>query len=723
MYVCACVLCSVQQHSPRPTLDLPYGRDKSQVMRQCLNITEEFEDSGYLHFTAAFLLQRFGKNFIFSCATMLKPSIATLFIVLLCSRCGIPFSVLEIVSLRYSSPKIHISTQHKVACERRYSKLHSSGAASLNPFASNLAPDGMPFSGLLNQYLTQNARPKYNLCLKLLSKVVECEGPDAAMRTTKRLEVSVSTESFRLISCTLFSALVQHRHRVEASSHLRHLLLKYDGRSDLDAEVAADLLQLFMEVDDSSGIVLIKWESKKRALEAATLYNNMLEIDDDTHNFGMVSGIDGRSTSSRAAIDRIHEYGARAFAEIENWGETVTAMGFISDNHLVTPSVMDFSTKLLEKLLEQHLQQEQQEKLRGSAVTDGMPSEQQRSKKAHLDLKNVQHQTALDIALLQPLVALSVNNALLHISLLVISASPAHVQVALEYFKLSRNSKIRSIEGAANMINTMLTEESTAISSDATSQYESSQLQLSLPRSVTLELVRQLFSSGCSVTQLHDAITDSYSSEFASDGNSWAVGTSAAKHDYMQKDNSHQNSEVDEEDDKMLVHRAVRLILTTACMLRDDRIAQQDVVDQIAQQCSNLQMELPRLINGASSSMAASDYSAIDYALCVLALSLRPVGQQQHMSAILQSIEDTKRTPVTPLHESVGTNDGQGNTLENTPAPLAASSNLYNRVESMGPRSSYGPDSLSGVRWCPSDDLLGEVSGSLNSYRECCEVK
>lgn len=590
--------------------------------------------------------------------------------------------------------------------------MHSSGAASLNPFASNLAPDGMPFSGLLNQYLTQNARPKYNLCLKLLSKVVECEGPDAAMRITKRLEVSVSTESFRLISCTLFSALVQHRHRVEASSHLRHLLLKYDGRSDLDPEVAANLLQLFMEVDDSSDIVLIKWESKKRALEAATLYNNMLEIDDDTRNFGMVSGIDGRSTSSRAAIDRIHEYGARAFAEIENWGEIVTAMGFISDDHLVTPSVIDFSNKLLEKLLEQHLQQE---KLRGSAVTDGMPSEQQRSKKAHLDLKNVQHQTALDIALLQPLVALSVNNALLHISLLVISASPKHVQVALEYLKLSRDSKIRSIEGAANMINIMLTEESTAISSDATSQYESSQLQLSLPRSVTLELVRQLFSSGCSATQLHDAITDSCSSEFASDGNSWAVGTSAVKHDYIQKDSSHQNSEVDEEDDKMLVHRAVRLILTTACMLRDDRIAQQDMVDQIAQQCSDLQIELPRLINRASSSMAASDYTAIDHALCVLALSLRPVGRQQHMSAILQSIEDTKRTSVTPLHESAGTNDGQGNTLENTSAPLAASSNLYNRVESMGPRSSYGPDSLSGVRWCPSDDLLGEVSTSLNS--------
>jgi hypothetical protein len=614
-----------------------------------------------------------------------------------------------------------IATKHDVTTgvpigHRVHAAADSAYTVTKTPFVAS----GMSYSSLLVHYLSQNVKPKYGLCLNVISKIIEHEGPDAAIRTSESLKYNITAEGFHMANKALLSALVTERHLEAASSHLRRLLLDQSEHRQVDATVVADLLQLHMAVDGDHNTTKVRRKFKKRAVEASLLYSEvigtqLLSSEEFPQLHGVGIGIDEGygdpivKTISGSAVNRLHEYGARAFAVSREWEQAVLAVGRIEEKHLSSPQMVSFCTQLLDRLVALNVPSADRPLIEQSAA-----SGEQISNTPETDVDvGCYRSAALDFALSLPLITMPADSPLLHTSLLVMSACPSNVQAV-----------IALLEGAF----------SRQLDADTVAYRISHTSTAFLPEDISLKLTKQLFVGGCSAEDLvlvmkilwGDEVLQNSSGDAGLDGRDGKDGSAIMDRSYNASEMVNTLSQLSED--------AVQSVLTAACALRDLQGAEGEADDsQRALISSQSVVELPVKITRALSTPPPHSPStvslqrtvtrntlrtegdslnslpfplpvplsrAIRPSLHCLCIALRLSDQKHRIGALIQGIEDAYSYPSPdPTHQS---NQGTGHADRN--------SDSYSKTEiETVPGQGDADDALHAV-WSPSIELMVEVS-------------
>jgi hypothetical protein len=126
--------------------------------------------------------------------------------------------------------------------------------------------------------------------------------------------------------------------------------------------------------------------------------------------------------NQQVSSDRIHEYGARAYADIGQWKQAVNTIACISSRHMVGDGMVSFGSKLINRLIleETKTNQKNVENV-GIKEVDMF----------YNSIDSSESSFALELALLQPLSLLSPESSVLHSSLLLLSASPSHTGIII----------------------------------------------------------------------------------------------------------------------------------------------------------------------------------------------------------------------------------------------------------------------------------------------------
>lgn len=608
-----------------------------------------------------------------------------------------------------------VPTRHRV-----HAATDSAYMFTKTPFLAS----GMSYSSLLVHYLSQNVKPKYSLCLNVISKIVEHEGPDAAIRTSESLKYNTSAEGFHMANKALLSALVLQRHLEAASSHLRRLLLDQSEHRQVDATVVADLLQLHMAVDGDHDTTKVRRKFKKRAVEASSLYSDivgtqLLSSENLPQLHGAGIGIDegyGDPTTksiSGSAINRIHEYGARAFAVSREWEQAVLAVGRIEEKHLSSPQMVPFCTQLLDRLLTLNVPSVTRP-LTEQSVASGAVISSTSETNVNVDIDididiGCDRSAALDFALSLPLDTMPADCPLLHASLLVMSACPSNAEAVIV---LLQGAVSRQLDTAGDRTS------HTAVAF--------------LPEDISLKLTKQLFMGGCSAEKLvlvmkilwGEEVVQNSREESGSDGKDGSVIT----------DGSYGTSEAVYTASQLCVD-AVQSVLTAACAIRDLKGAEEDDDRRVLMSRESV-VELPSKIIRALSppthppplpphsisaasldSIPARDSArsdgdalsilplplplprpvplsrAISPSLHCLCIALRLSGQKHFIGALIQAIEDSSL-------ERTESREGAGPTDRNS------DSNTYSKTERETVLGQGDGDTV----WSPNMELMVEVS-------------
>ena len=311
---------------------------------------------------------------------------------------------------------------------------HASDYISSDTAPSNFGEGGQSYSSLLFFYLSQNLKPKFDLCLKVIKKIIDQEGLDATVKICESLEATVSADSYRLTNNALLSVLVSLRLSEAAASHLSRLLQHVNSDLELDAPVIADLLKLYMPTESDDYTTLSRRKYRKRAVEASSLYTKIISYSQFSVDGRLVvkngSSVergyvdaDVSEEPSFFAIDDVHEYGARALASSNEWKRALDAVACIGQRHLLRPQMKIFTMQLLQRLLQidfHQLSQQQQQRQQQQLAVIGTASMSEVS-------IPISESLALSLALLQPLNLFPVDCPLLHACLLQLSDFPMHV--------------------------------------------------------------------------------------------------------------------------------------------------------------------------------------------------------------------------------------------------------------------------------------------------------
>lgn len=585
---------------------------------------------------------------------------------------------------------------------------------------------GMSYSSLLVHYLSQNVKPKFGLCLSVMSKIVEHEGPDAAIRTSEFLKCNISAEGFHMANKALLSALVMQRHLEAASSHLRRLLLDQSEHRQVDATVVADLLQLHMAVDIHHNTTKVRRKYKKRAVEASSLYSDilgtqLLSSEEFPHLNGVGVGMDetyGDPTAkltSGSAINRIHEYGARALAASREWEQAVSAVGRIEDRHLSRPQMVSFCTQLLDRLVALNMPVAPQPLAVQSAAPGEVSSDV--SERSVSDT-GCDGSAALEFSLSLPLQHMPADSPLLHAALLVMSAFPSHAEavIALLHGSFSRRS------------NTHTNTHNTAADGHSHTTF--------FPEEISLKLTKQLFIGGCSADNLLLAMKMLWGDQLLQSGLE-NVGSPASHDDgnvslYGAYDTS--------ETSLQLAVDAVQGVINAACALRDLQGTETDE-SQKAQISQESVADLPATILRAltphgtapdasegtapSRGMSSADIDtsstpplpiphtrsrsrpdpllrALSPSLHCLCIALRLSGQRHRIGAVLQSVGDAYLEAGRQSYLRSGAESSQVNHPDTVPQ----------QGQGQGEGDSAAADD---AVWAPSLELMVEVSISIAS--------
>ena len=491
------------------------------------------------------------------------------------------------------------------------------------PPASNVEniSSRISYAGLLIHYLTQNVRPKFHLCVNVFSNIIERKGPEAAVKISESLNHNLSADSVRLAKNALLSALVLQKQTDTAASHLRLLLLQQDGYWWLDIAVLADLLQLYMTVDLDDDLEENSQPShrRERALEASQLYTDIISVndlsysqvsDDQVHWENIVQDetypssvlLSGSSVHApAAAINRIHEYGARAFADNEEWEKAVLAVACIGERHLATDALVLFNSRLLSRLV--RLEDESSSKsLDDESVSKGSDRTERYS--------SSRRGLALELALLQPLHLLPPECSILHSCLFQMSSSPGHTDRLIQHIR-----EISERRGKA------------ATNADIQSpQHDPVSTAALIPDNVASELIERLFLRSCTATQLTEAILLL-----------WGTNTS----------NSIVREEIDNNALRAHQNDAIASIIDVACAIRDAAANKSREVEVGVSMRETPLFSASKSIADLSSKIATALISpccdslftvALNPSLRLLLISLKRANLQHLSSSILQSI-------------------------------------------------------------------------------------
>jgi hypothetical protein len=597
-------------------------------------------------------------------------------------------------------------------------RVHAAADSAYTFTKTPFVASGMSYSSLLVHYLSQNVKPKYGLCLNVISKIVEHEGPDAAIRTSESLKYNITAEGFHMANKALLSALVSQRHLEAASSHLRQLLLDQSEHRQVDATVVADLLQFHMAVDGDHDTTKVRRKYKKRAVEASLLYSDvigtqLLSSEEFPQLHGVGIGTDEgygdpiAKSITGSAVNRIHEYGARAFAESREWEQAVLAVGRIEEKHLSSPQLVSFCTQLLDRLVALNVPSADRPLIAQSAA-----SGEQISNTPETDVDvGCYRSAALDFALSLPLITMPADSPLLHASLLVMSACPSNVQAV-----------IALLEGAF----------SRQLDADTVAHRISHTSTAFLPEDVSLKLTKQLFMGGCSPEDLvqvmkilwgHEVLQNS-SGDAGLYGRDGKDGSAITDRSYNASEMVNTLSQLSED--------AVESLLTAACALRDLQgtegeaddsqwalISSQSVVELPVKIIRALSTPPPRSpsafsldrtvtrntlrtdrdsLNSLPFPLPVSLSRAIRPSLHCLCIALRLSDQKHRIGALIQGIEDACSYPSPePTHQS---NQGAVQQDRNSDS---------NSKTVPVPGQGDADDALHAV-WSPSIELMVEVS-------------
>ena len=647
---------------------------------------------------------------------------------------------------------------------------HASDYIYSDTAPSNSVEGGQSYSSLLFFYLSQNLKPKFDLCLKVIKKIIDQEGLDATVKICESLEATVSAESYRLTNNALLSALVSLRLSEAAASHLSRLLQHVNSDLELDAPVIADLLKLYMPTESDDYTTLSRRKYKKRAVEASSLYTKIITYSQFSvdgrpvvKNGSLVErgyvDADVSEEPSFSAIDDVHEYGARALASSNEWKRALDAVACIGQRHLLKPQMKIFTTQLLRRLLQinsyQLSQQQQQLALIGTASMSEVSIP-------------ISESLALSLALLQPLNLFPVDCPLLHACLLQLSASPMHVHTVTSHIYQLR--KAGSAEKDArwwrDSVSTATVGEpssppSSSLSSSPLSSSSSSDLMRSsshsfsalFPAKIAVQLVQRMFLSGCDSEQLVKTIDSLWMGAGAGAGagsstvekgpieegcNLIAFGI-ASSGLYVDVDVDVGVEQEEQEQQLMMKRRlsaldAIEVAVHCACLLRDGR--EEAFKNSHSEYFTACAGRLPSKINealspllftstptatattfplSAENAMVLESCScAIGASLLVLSASLRAVGQQQRISGLLQGIADYTVSSLSGSSESETNGKSSKIAVNDQPSPLSG------RIEA-GDLSTEKSSSLSvawAARWfwSPNIELLAQVFWSAVIY-------
>lgn len=616
---------------------------------------------------------------------------------------------------------------------------------------------GMSYSSLLVHYLSQNVKPKYGLCLNVISKIVEHEGPDAAIRTSESLKYNTSAEGFHMANKALLSALVLQRHLEAASSQLRRLLLDQSEHRQVDATVVADLLQLHMAVDGDHETTKVRRKYKKRAVEASSLYSDVIgtqllcsEEFPQLHGVGTGIGTDEGygdpmiESMSGSAVNRIHEYGARAFAASREWEQAVLAVGRIEEKHLSSPQMVSFCTQLLDRLVALNVPSATQQFTELSAASveqmSNTPDDVDVSTDSDSDSDiGCDGSAALAFALSLPLATMPTDSPLLHASLLVMSACPSNVEAVIALLQGTTSRQLHTDTDTVKGTDIDIVAERTSQTARAL-----------LPKEVSLKLTKQLFIGGCSVENLVLAMRVLWGDEVLQ--NSREDTGLEAKYSSAITDSYYETSDTVCALSQM-AEDAVHCVLSAACSLRDLQGGEEDEVQRKRASISKRSVEeiplkilraLPPQPPPAFTPSAASHDSmetrnsvridgdtlntlrlipipvpllrpvslsrAISPSLHCLCIALRLSGHKDLIGTLIQAIEDAYPNTYPHTYPKPYPEPTQQRDLGPGPGPTDKNSDFYSDTErEIVPRRGDSDVARDAV-WSLSTELMVEVS-------------
>jgi hypothetical protein len=655
---------------------------------------------------------------------------------LLLARPAIPFLFINTVSLKAVPSQIAASNYQNLFRGSNLLQEHVSDYVSFDTAPSNFGAGGASYSSLLLFYLSQNLKPKLDLCSKVITKIIDQEGLDATIKICESLQSTVSAESYHLANNALLSVMISLRLPEAASSHLSRLLQQVNGESEPDAFIIADLLQLYMPTESDDYTTLSRRKVKKRALEASSLYTDII-----THRKFTVDGrmalkngssvergyynadVSEESSSSCSAADSIHEYGARALASSSEWERALAAVACIGQRHLSRPQMKAFTMQLLQRLLQidsNQQQQQQQQQLPSMGTANVLEDSSSRSESL-----------ALSLALLQPLNLFPADCPLLHACLLQLSTSPMHIQTVV-----SRIYELRKAESEGKDAG-WWRGRGLGVATMKQSSYQLGSDLYSLSRlKVSMQLVQRMFLSGCDSEQLVDAIDCIWmggsGSHDDNDDEGQGQGQGAVGNRIEDRDDvtGRAGSAVAIEQQWMRSRRlsaltAIEVAVRCACLLRDTRAGYFNG-NHAEEQISVCSVELPSKINMALSPATATASAtasatvtvmpswssvqamvleasscAIDASLLVLTASLRAIGQQKRISTLLQSIADYNAPSLS--------DSSMSDTADKCENVAVAGSGCIITAKSSAEESIRGVWT-SRWTWSPNTDLLAQVA-------------
>ena len=666
--------------------------------------------------------------------------------ILLLAQPVIPFLFVNPVSPKAVQSQITVSNYLYLFRASHVLQEHVSDYISSDAAPSNFGEGGQSYSSLLFFYLSQNLKPKFDLCLKVIKKIVDQEGLDATVKICESLEATVSAESYRLTNNALLSVLVSLRLPDAAASHLSRLLQQVNSDLELDAPIIADLLKLYMPIERDDYTTLTRRKYKKRAVEASSLYTKIIAYSKFS--------VDGRSVAKNgssvergyvdadaseepfSATDDVHEYGARALASSNEWKRALDAVACIGQRHLLRPQMKTFTMQLLQRLIQidsnQQSQQQSQQQQQQQLGVIGTASMSEVSNPPSESL-------ALSLTLLQPLNLFPVDCPLLHACLLQLSASPIRVHTVTSHiYELRKAGSAGKDAGwwRDSVSRATVREPSSSPSSSdlmGRSIYSFSAL---FPAKIAVQLVQRMFLSGCDSEQLVKTIDSLWMGAGAgADSSTVEKGHVEEGCDLIVPEFASSGPYVDMEQEQHLMKKrrlsaldAIEVAVRCACLLRDGR--EEAFESNHLEYFTACAARLPSKINAALSPLlstststtkstataATSPFSAeqtmilescscaIDASLLLLSASLRAVGQQQRISSLLQDIaEYTAPSPSSSSSETAGKSSKLA--VHDQPPPRS------NRMKAgdLSAEESTRVAWASKWTWSPNTELLAQV--------------
>jgi hypothetical protein len=653
--------------------------------------------------------------------------------ILLLARQAIPFLFINTVSLKAVPSQIAASNYQNLFRGSNLLQEHVSDYVSFDTAPSNFGAGGASYSSLLLFYLSQNLKPKFDLCSKVITKIIDQEGLDATIKICESLQATVSAESYHLANNALLSVMISLRLPEAASSHLGRLLQQVNGVLEPDACIIADLLKLYMLTESDDYTTLSRRKVKKRALEASALYTDIIThlkftVDGraalrngSSVERGYYADVSEEFSSSCSAADSIHEYGARALASSSEWERALAAVASIGQRHLSRPQMKTFTMQLLQRLLQIDSNQQQQQQVPSMGTASALEVSSSWSESL-----------ALSLALLQPLNLFPVDCPLLHACLLQVSTSPMHIQTVIRRINELRNA------GSDGKDAGWWRERGSSVATMKQSSYELRGNLYSFsrlfPAKVSMQLVQRMFLSGCDSVQLVDAIDCIWlggsHDDDDDDGEGQGQGQGAVGYRIEDRDDvtGRAGSAVAVQQQwirgrRLSAREAIEVAVRCACLLRDARAGDFNG-NHAEDQFSVGAAELPSKVNTALSPVTATATAtltvtvtpssnsvqamvleatacAIDASLLVLTASLRAIGQQKRISTLLQSIADYNAPSLS--------DSSMSDTADKSDKLAVAGSGRIITAKSSAEKS------ISGVwtsrwTWSPNTDLLAQVT-------------